>query len=216
MLPPVRSCRVFRLASIINIRRGLARGRCLATATARACDASDAMCLLVCLYEVPTAELPDLLARERRLHASCVPYEEAGGSGEAGGDDCDGRSRSAAPFALMFAESSDEEYFRERCGGDPAVYREEVGQFYDGALYRDDLLPVPTYVLRCLEAARKHATDPQGAVANLLDTSFLGDGQTTLRTHLASVLESSSVSEAQPGGGWTEEERARLAALFPS
>ena len=50
--------RVFNLVSIINIRRGLAAGRHLATATARPEAQSG---LFVCLYEIPVTQLPQLL-----------------------------------------------------------------------------------------------------------------------------------------------------------
>ena len=158
-------CRIFSLVSIINIRKGLADGVRLTTATARPREGSH---LSVCLYEVPLNELSDLLQRERRLRASCVPYD--GGS------------------ALMFIEYSHDEYFHGVCGSDEAVYHEEVGQYYDGdSIYRTDLLPVDSYVLRCVRA---HAVAGPESLANLLDHSYLGDGATTLREYLRHELSS--------------------------
>ena len=54
--------------------------------------------------------------------------------------------------AVIFAEYSDDEYRRERANT-VELWQEEVGQWYDGEkIYRDDLLPVPRYLDRCLAA----------------------------------------------------------------
>lgn len=161
--------RVFSLVSIINVQRGLAVGQRLTTATAR--PISSQGLLRVCLYDVPLVELPALLARERRLRFSCVEYNDDSGVGGS---------------ALMFTEYSDEEYRNERLGGSTAAYEHEVGQWYSGRLYRSDLLPVPSYVLRCVRA-HKRAGD--ALLANFLDRSFLGDGVTSLRAHLLREIE---------------------------
>ena len=142
-----------------------------------------------------------LLARERRLRVCCVPYEEAGG---------------ARGHAALFGEYTHAEYLSERCGGDLHAYHNEVGRWYpDGEIYRPDLLPVPSYVLRCVRA---HRVAGPAALANLLDESFLGDGETSLRTQLRRELQPQCAPEKQgagdpPLGGddspWTEAERAR-------
>ena len=157
-------CRVFNLVSILNIRRGFATGERLVTCTARPRPASR---LRVCLYDVPAAEYPELLARERRLREATTRYTTDGGEeGE----------------AVIFAEYSDEEYRRERAST-AELWHEEVGQWYDGEkIYRDDLLPVPRYLERCLAAF--HALGPCD-LANFLDESFLGDGVTSIREYIA-------------------------------
>ena len=172
-------CRVFSLVSIVNVRRGLATGRRLATATARPRECAR---LRVCLYEIAVEELPALLRREARLRIGTASYASDAG---AGGD------------ALLCSEFSDDEYRRERCGGSEETYDQEVGQFYRGALYRNDLLPVPDYVVRCLRAQRAAGAD---AVANFLDVSYLGDGETTLRAHLLAELAEESAAELWPVG----------------
>ena len=177
--------RVFNLVSIINIRRELATGKRLATATARPVDGYE---LFVCLFDIPLEELPELLARERRLRVTCVPIDDGGN-------------------AVLFSEYSHEEYVRDRCGGDPAIFHTEVGQYYDGEIYRDDLLPVPAYVMRCVRA---HKLAGGAALANLLDTTVLGDGVTTLRDHLTSEL------GANEGVLWDETEREELLAAIAS
>jgi hypothetical protein len=201
-------CRVFNLVSIVNIKRGLATGRRLATATARPCPDTY---LLVAHFDMPLDELPALLARERRLRVSCAAYACPS----------DGGGR-----ALLFTEYSHDEYVRERCANDAATYHEEVGAFYSGSrIYRDDLLPVPSYVLRCVRAQRRAG---RAYLDNLLSFSFLGDGRTTLRAHLQHELAGppslppptadDPVAEAAPhaaaqgndGAPWTPGECAEL------
>jgi len=160
-------CRVFTLVSIINVRRGLASGRRLATATARPRDGCH---LRVCLYEIDTSELPGLVAREARLRLGTAPYVSDTG---------------AVGAALFCSEYTDGEYLAERCGGSTLAFHEAVGQYYAGKLYRSDILPVPAYVMGCLRAQRQAGPE---AMANFLDASFLGDGSTTLRAHLRMEL----------------------------
>ena len=88
----------------------------------------------------------------------------------------------AESSALLCLESSDLEY-RERWCGAAGAYQEQVGQHYDGPLYREDLLPVPAYMLKCLRA---HAA--VGTVDNFLEASFLGDGRTALRSFIGSEV----------------------------
>lgn len=183
-------CRVFNLVSIVNIRRGLATGRRLATATARPAEGAR---LRICLYEIELYELPELLSREARLRIGTARYvSDAGAAGE----------------ALLCSEFTDEEYMRERLQGSVEAYQDAVRQYYQGALYRADLLPVPAYVMLCLRAQRKAGAD---VLANFLDGSFLGDGRTTLREHLTAELESEGAAAVWP----VEELRAILQACTP-
>lgn len=61
----------------------------------------------------------------------------------------------------------------------------QVGNFYVGPLYRDDLLPVPGYLYRC---ARAHKLAGIEALTNSWDVSFLGDGISCLRSYLEQEL----------------------------
>lgn len=186
-------CRVFNLASMINIRRGRANGRHLATCTARRRAGSR---LRVCLYEVPVGELPALALREARLRLVPARFSEDGGD-EGGEGDAGGRRGSG--HAVICAELGDAAYRAERCVCDDE-YEEQVGQFYSGDLYRDDLLPVPSYLLRCVRA---HARADAVALSNFLDESFLGDGKTPLRAYLASAVEEITADPiATAAEGW--------------
>lgn len=75
-----------------------------------------------------------------------------------------------------------------------------MGQFYEGKLYRDDLLPVPSYLYRC---ARAHAAAGEDALANLWEESFLGDGQTRLGDYVRRELwEARERPEEARASGW--------------
>ncbi|MBN1005605.1 gamma-glutamylcyclotransferase [Amphritea pacifica] len=63
----------------------------------------------------------------------------------------------------------------------PQEYELRVGRFYTGAIWRDDILPFPRYLAFCLQAA---ASQGRAVLDNFLDSSYLADGQTTLRTYL--------------------------------
>ena len=102
--------RVFNLVSVVNVARGNATGDHLATCTARAVDGAK---LRVCLYDVPAAEYPQLLARERRLREVVASYrDDTGGTGK----------------CVIFGEYSDAEYRAERATTDE-LWHEEVGQY---------------------------------------------------------------------------------------
>ena len=54
---------------------------------------------------------------------------------------------------------------------------------YSGnVIYREDLLPVPIYLTRCLTAFKQLGDE---SLDNFLDRSFLGDGKTTIREYIA-------------------------------
>ena len=179
-------CRIFNLVSIVNIRRGLATGTRLATCTARARPGSQ---VRVCLFDIPLEELLPLATREARLRLEPVPVSVAGGTESS---------------ALLCLESSDVEY-RARWCGVPGAYQEQVGQHYDGPLYREDLLPVPAYMLKCLRA---HAA--VGTVDNFLDASFLGDGRTALREYIGSEIASARGAVGSAESGWSAAELEEL------
>ena len=175
-------CRIFNLVSIVNVRRGLATGTRLATCTAQPRPGSE---LRVCLFDIPLEELLPLTTREARLRLEPVPVSVTSGEG------CS---------ALLCLESSDNEYRARWCGAADA-YHEQVGQHYDGLLYREDLLPVPAYMFKCLRA---HAA--VGTVDNFLDASFLGDGRTSLREYICNEIARAPGAES----GWSAAELEEL------
>lgn len=155
--------RVFDLVSIVNIRKGLARGRHLVTCTARPMEGRE---IKVCLYDVPVAEFPDLASRERRLATTAERVLE--------------NDATSATQCYVFTRYSDERYRLERADT-PEKWHEEVGQHYSGEhIYREDCLPVPSYLRRCVDAYERI-----GELDNFLDNSFLGNGMTSIREYIA-------------------------------
>lgn len=116
-------------------------------------------------FSVSEADFARLFEREHHYRWITVPVREADGT-ETTGQIC--------------AEWTDAEYRRERCGNE-AEYRRRVGRFYDGPLWRNDILPYPPYLGECLRAARALGPDVH---RNFLGTSFLADGTTTIGDYL--------------------------------
>jgi hypothetical protein len=147
--------RVFDLVSIINIRRERAN---VLTGEVATCTAHEreGHKLLVTLYEIPRAQLQPLLDREARLQPEKVVYnDEEGTSGE----------------AILFVGWSSAGY---RDSITSARYEEEVGQYYTGEVYRDDILPVRPYLEQAISAYREKGPE---YLNNFLHSSFLGDGR---------------------------------------
>jgi len=115
---------------------------------------------------VPSIDFPDLAARERRLRIEHVDYIA---------------ENDATGSAVMFTEYSDAEYRVERANTTD-LWNEEVGQFYAGdQIYRTDLLPVPSYLRKAIDAYAALGPD---MLDHFLDTSFLGDGVTSIRKYI--------------------------------
>src|SRR5262249_26062142 len=68
------------------------------------------------------------------------------------------RSESQAEVARMCTENDDENYLLNKCVT-PSEYYRRVGRFYTGRIWRDDILPFPTYLQHCLQAARQHGEE---------------------------------------------------------
>ncbi|GGO83280.1 hypothetical protein GCM10011348_26670 [Marinobacterium nitratireducens] len=124
-------------------------------------------CEIVCAaFDCPDDEFLQLYEREHRFRWIEVDVIEADG----------GRSR-----GRICTRYSDAEYRLNKCITE-AEYHRRVGQYYRGPLWRDDILPFPRYLSFCLRAA---AEQGPGILDNFLDSSFLADGETSLRDYLA-------------------------------
>lgn len=73
----------------------------------------------------------------------------------------------------------DQDYRLNKCVTE-AEYQRRVGQYYQGPLWRRDILPNPRYLGFCLQAA---ASQGSAVLDNFLDTSFTADGR-SLRVYL--------------------------------
>ena len=85
--------------------------------------------------------------------------------------------------ARMCSGFSDTDYRLNKCIT-PDEYQRRVGQYYQGPLWREDILPFPRYLFFCLQAA---ATQGAEVVDNFLDSSYLADDVTTLRVYVSST-----------------------------
>lgn len=81
----------------------------------------------------------------------------------------------------LCAEWTDADYRLNRCVT-KSEYEWRVGRSYDGALWRDDVLPCPPYLAACLDAARACGVAVHG---DFLRTTFLADGRTSIGAWLA-------------------------------
>ncbi|MDO6564361.1 gamma-glutamylcyclotransferase [Amphritea sp. 1_MG-2023] len=103
----------------------------------------------------------------------------------------------------MCTEYSDDDYRLNKCIT-PQEYDARVGQYYDGALWRDDILPFPRYLAFCLQAATSQGAE---VLANFLDSSYLADGSTTIRTYLQQSPELQNWDELDTGYHYPSDHR---------
>lgn len=82
--------------------------------------------------------------------------------------------------ARMCTENTDENYLLNKCVT-WKEYERRVGAFYKGKIWRTDILPFPTYLKHCLDAAESQGPE---VLANFLDTSFLSDGVTSIGQYI--------------------------------
>jgi len=82
--------------------------------------------------------------------------------------------------ARMCTENTDENYLLNKCVTQ-SEYWNRVGRYYSGKIWRDDILPFPTYLKHCLNAAQSQGDD---VYDNFLDSSFLADGRTSIRKYI--------------------------------
>ncbi|WP_031550203.1 hypothetical protein [Parvularcula oceani] len=82
--------------------------------------------------------------------------------------------------ARMTTGTTDEDYRLNKCVTEDEYYR-RVGQYYPGRLWRDDVLPFPTYLSHILRAVRSVSDE---VYQDFLDTSFLADGETSIRDYI--------------------------------
>lgn len=78
---------------------------------------------------------------------------------------------------------NDQDYRLNKCITDDE-YQRRVGRFYSGSLWRDDILPFPRYLAFCLQAA---SSQGEAVLDNFLDSSYLADGITSIRSYLKSA-----------------------------
>lgn len=116
-------------------------------------------------FECPAEEWPALFEREHRFKWIDVEFVEQDGS---------------LGIGKMCTEWTDEAYRTYRIKDDEDYFK-RVGQYYQGKLWRDDILPFPEYLQLCLTAAGSHSDE---LVTHFLRSSYLADGITTVESYL--------------------------------
>jgi len=157
--------RVFNKVGIVFIENGLANWETMEVSSCSTTQ-SDSDEILVTVFEIPKDEYPEFKLREHRFRFV-----------EVNAFSLDGK---ATWPATMCTEYTDEEYRKERFNSDEEYYQ-EVGQFYDGKLWRDDILPCRVYLKHCLTAAKSVS---QEFYDNFLNHTYLADQVTTIRQYL--------------------------------
>ncbi|WP_415896587.1 gamma-glutamylcyclotransferase [Neptuniibacter sp. QD72_48] len=155
--------RIFNKVGVVFISRHKADPDSLQLASCSTLPASD--CEIICSqFDCTQEEYEALFEREHRFN--WVEVETF----------TDGQSETG----LMCTGSTDQHYRYSKCRSEQE-YHERVGQFYAGNLWRNDILPFPRYLSFCLKAA---ASQGEAVLNNFLDSSYLADGETTIRTYL--------------------------------
>eukprot|EP01087_Luapelamoeba_hula_P021678 TRINITY_DN7621_c0_g1_i1.p1 TRINITY_DN7621_c0_g1~~TRINITY_DN7621_c0_g1_i1.p1 ORF type:complete len:376 (+),score=77.64 TRINITY_DN7621_c0_g1_i1:137-1264(+) len=172
--------------------------------------------LLVTLFDIDAPKgLSAFHAREHRYDIRTVPYtaytpisaiREVQGNGEQqdnrqhdkrGGTGGAQRTERKGKALLCVEFENDEEYIRQKCGGDGRDFRERVRPYYEGPVWgRSNILPVRHYLSVCLRAAAKIGED---FVDNFLDYTFLSDHRTTMRQFLYETQPTFLVLESDLG-----------------
>ena len=81
----------------------------------------------------------------------------------------------------MCTEYNDSDYLLNKCVTE-SEYHRRVGQYYSGRIWRSDIFPYPPYLERCLHIAKSQG---EKMLKNFLDTTFLADGETSIRSFIA-------------------------------
>lgn len=124
--------------------------------------------LVVSVFDIPNAEWPQLKSREVGYNIKLTTYEELSSHHKGQAYICEGY-----PCDNTMAKDHPE-------------FINSVREYYTESIIRPDLLPMPLYLKHCLDAARNHNEDVYN---NFLDTSYLGDGITTIRKYLEQTPE---------------------------
>lgn len=120
--------------------------------------------LIVSGFEVPASEYPELRKRECDYREITVTL----------------KNNDATKTAKVFEGYGTDANFPAPLA-DIYSHWPWMIQKYQGDIYRNDILPSQPYLWRCLSA---HALAGDEALNNFLDTTYLADRKTTLRTYI--------------------------------
>ena len=157
--------RIFNKVGIVFLSRHGASPEALDIASCSTLP-DDSVSIICSQFECSEEEYRALIEREHRFDWVVVDTCSLEGSTPSSG--------------WMCTTANDHWYRTVKCTS-PSDYERRVGRYYQGAIWRNDILPYPRYLQFCLRSAAE-----QGPVVldNFLDSSFLADGKTSLRSYL--------------------------------
>ena len=155
--------RIFNKAGIVFFRRGSVRSDDISVASC-ATRSDPRYAIGCCVFDCTEEDFTKIYEREHRFRWIEVDVETEDG----------------VVKGRMCTEYNDADYLLNKCVL-PSAYFERVGQYYDKKIWRDDILPHKQYLAFCLGAVSSVSDDMKD---NFLDTTFLADGETSIRTFL--------------------------------
>lgn len=157
--------RVFCKVGIVFFQRyGLAQSDIKIASLSTQTDTDNS--LIASAFECSSEEFMQLYEREHRFKWETADFIELLSSNASSGRIC--------------CNYSDEEYRLNKCITEDE-YQLRVGQYYQGEIWRKDILPYPNYLQFCLQAATHHG---QEVYQNFISSSFLADNKTTVADFL--------------------------------
>eukprot|EP00695_Tsukubamonas_globosa_P001711 TRINITY_DN2781_c0_g1_i1.p1 TRINITY_DN2781_c0_g1~~TRINITY_DN2781_c0_g1_i1.p1 ORF type:complete len:174 (-),score=13.37 TRINITY_DN2781_c0_g1_i1:47-568(-) len=133
--------RCFNLVAVSSLHRGMTT---LEIAMLSVIPSSDDSVVMCSAFDIPKSKLDDLLERHHECKMTHVSFMEVDQKGVP--------LPSSTGTGVLSIAASDEWYKSERCSS-PEEYHKRVGQYYDGNLWRKDILPARSYMKTCLVAA---------------------------------------------------------------
>ncbi|MBR9867948.1 MAG: gamma-glutamylcyclotransferase [Oceanospirillales bacterium] len=166
--------RIFNKVGIVFLSRHGADSKSLhlASCSTQPFEGSEIICSQ---FECSAEDFVELYEREHRFRWIEVETVLSGRT----------RTPDVPSVGRMCTGYDDLEYRLNKCVT-PQEYELRVGRYYTGPIWRDDILPFPRYLAFCLQAA---ASQGDAVLDNFLDSSFLADGRTSIRTYLQQTPE---------------------------
>ena len=130
--------------------------------------------LIVSIFEISEEDWDAILYREFEYNFHAVSYEdEFEDSGQA--LICGAYQNNDTCMTDIYSDPTREEAYKHYCSN------------YTGKLWRDDILPNPDYIRKCIEAASTLGND---VVENFLETTWLADGSQNIKQYIQTKNES--------------------------
>ena len=184
--------RIFNKVGIVFLSRHGADAKSLqlASCSTQPCEGSEIICSQ---FECSAEDFVELYEREHRfrwIEVETVPLDRA-------------QTPCGPSMGRMCTGYDDLEYRLNKCIT-PQEYELRVGRYYAGPIWRDDILPFPRYLAFCLQASASQGGE---VLDNFLDSSYLADGRTSIRTYLQQTPELQDWRNVDTGYNYRSDQR---------